>query len=354
MPAVPAHACIGWAGAAEIVIAPTVSRTRRSSGWRSETAALLPVPYFLVTFTVPQALRKIVRANQRVGYRAIFDAGSETIRRAGVGIAVYRHRPVGLLRSTAHLGARLHGLSSARALRGSWRRVSARTDLVGWPARKTSCCPRKQRRRSTGPSFAIAMREAGLLRKSTPSRPTSGRNTGSVDVEPVGDGRATLKYLAPYVYRVAISNNRIVAVDDIERPVSFHPLEDEELVVTTVRATNSCAASCSTRCRATFSGCVTTASPAQTASCRSTGFVCWSGSISDGFLMAKRPASEKVDRQCVAGNAAARCSWWRSPMAAATCSTTTRSRISIRDDTTTLQQQVSQPLNWREKNGRPV
>ena len=34
-----------------------------------------------------------------------------------------------------------------------------------------------------------------------------------VDIEPVGDGRGTVKYLAPYVNRVAISNNRIVACD---------------------------------------------------------------------------------------------------------------------------------------------
>ena len=34
-----------------------------------------------------------------------------------------------------------------------------------------------------------------------------------VDIKPVGDGRAVLKYLAPYVYRVAISDKRIVRVD---------------------------------------------------------------------------------------------------------------------------------------------
>ena len=44
------------------------------------TAQLLPVPYFLVTFTVPRALWKVVRANQRDCYQAIFDAGSRTIR----------------------------------------------------------------------------------------------------------------------------------------------------------------------------------------------------------------------------------------------------------------------------------
>ena len=35
-----------------------------------------------------------------------------------------------------------------------------------------------------------------------------------VDIKPVGDGSAVLKYLAPYVYRVAISDKRIVAVDE--------------------------------------------------------------------------------------------------------------------------------------------
>ena len=35
-----------------------------------------------------------------------------------------------------------------------------------------------------------------------------------MDVEAVGDGRGVLKYLAPYVDRVAISNNRIESVDE--------------------------------------------------------------------------------------------------------------------------------------------
>ena len=34
-----------------------------------------------------------------------------------------------------------------------------------------------------------------------------------VNIKPVGGGQAVLKYLAPYVYRVAISDNRIVSVD---------------------------------------------------------------------------------------------------------------------------------------------
>jgi hypothetical protein len=40
-----------------------------------------------------------------------------------------------------------------------------------------------------------------------------------VNVKPVGNGQAVLKYLAPYVYRVAISDNRIV--DGDERAVTY-------------------------------------------------------------------------------------------------------------------------------------
>jgi Putative transposase len=35
-----------------------------------------------------------------------------------------------------------------------------------------------------------------------------------VDCRPVGTARAALKYLAPYIFRVALSNNRIVRVAD--------------------------------------------------------------------------------------------------------------------------------------------
>ena len=40
------------------------------------------------------------------------------------------------------------------------------------------------------------------------------RHDWVVDVKPVGNGHAVLKYLAPYVYRVAISNHRIERCDE--------------------------------------------------------------------------------------------------------------------------------------------
>ena len=44
-----------------------------------------------------------------------------------------------------------------------------------------------------------------------------------VDIEPVGDGRAVLKYLAPYVHRVAISDSRIVGCDETSVTFRYKP-----------------------------------------------------------------------------------------------------------------------------------
>jgi Putative transposase len=44
--------------------------------------------------------------------------------------------------------------------------------------------------------------------------PDTWRQPWVVDCRPVGSGAAALKYLAPYIFRVALSNNRIVSLRD--------------------------------------------------------------------------------------------------------------------------------------------
>jgi hypothetical protein len=64
--------------------------------------------------------------------------------------------------------------------------------------------------------FRDCLRRAGLLSQVDPS---VWRQDWVVHSQAVGDGRASLKYLAPYVFRVAISDHRIVSYDD--RNVTF-------------------------------------------------------------------------------------------------------------------------------------
>jgi hypothetical protein len=58
-----------------------------------------------------------------------------------------------------------------------------------------------------------------------------------VDIEPVGDGRAVLKYLAPYVHRVAISDNRIVACDESSVTFCYKPSNAKSYTTRTVVGT---------------------------------------------------------------------------------------------------------------------
>ena len=59
--------------------------------------------------------------------------------------------------------------------------------------------------------FRDALASAGLLAQVDPA---VWQQDWVVHSQAVGDGRASLKYLAPYVFRVAISDRRIVSCDD--------------------------------------------------------------------------------------------------------------------------------------------
>ncbi len=66
--------------------------------------------------------------------------------------------------------------------------------------------------------FRDALERAGLLSEVDPA---VWRQDWVVHSKAVGDGRASLKYLAPYVFRVAISDRRIVACEDGQVTFSY-------------------------------------------------------------------------------------------------------------------------------------
>ena len=189
-------------------------------------AQLLPVPYFLVTFTVPEALRKIVRANQRVCYQALFDAGSQTIRELAAGprfIGTDRLGFFGALhtwgRDPTVYHPHVHFVVPGGGVSQDGSRWQAGPANFLLPEKAASTVYRAK--------FRDAMREADLFEEIDPE---VWKQNWVVDVEAVGDGRATLKYLAPYVYRVAISNNRIDAVDESSVTYRFTPSGSTESV----------------------------------------------------------------------------------------------------------------------------
>src|SRR4029077_18692588 len=59
---------------------PACQRDKAEAWLERQTHRLLPCPYFLVTSTLPAALRDVARGHQRVVYSALFEASSEALR----------------------------------------------------------------------------------------------------------------------------------------------------------------------------------------------------------------------------------------------------------------------------------
>lgn len=85
------------------------------------------------------------------------------------------------------------------------------------------------------PVFRAKMRDA-LLAAGVHSQANSSvwQKRWEVNVQPVGDGLAVLKYLEPYVFRVAISDRRIEAVDEQSVTYRYTPSRSQRTKTKTV------------------------------------------------------------------------------------------------------------------------
>src|SRR5271166_5250444 len=59
---------------------PSCQQDKTKAWLEIQTDRLLPCPYFLLTFTVPAALRRWIRSHQRIAYAALFEASSKAIK----------------------------------------------------------------------------------------------------------------------------------------------------------------------------------------------------------------------------------------------------------------------------------
>lgn len=79
--------------------------------------------------------------------------------------------------------------------------------------------------------FREALRETGLENSVDPA---VWHKWWEVNVKPVSDGHAVLKYLAPYVFRVAISDNRILECTDESVTFKYTPSKSKTAKTRTV------------------------------------------------------------------------------------------------------------------------
>ena len=185
----------------------------KSQQWLAKRMAqLLPVSYYMVTFTVPASLRRVVRANQRDCYAALFDCGAKTITELAAGKRFVGTDKIGFFGALHTWGRDFTVYNPHVHFVVPGGGVSEAGDR--WmSAPENFLLPQKAAAKIYPGKFREAMRNAGLEQKFKEADAAAWYSPWVVDVQAIGNGEAALKYLAPYVNRVAISNNRIMAVD---------------------------------------------------------------------------------------------------------------------------------------------
>ena len=169
---------------------------------------LLPTHYFLVTCTLPCELRPIARSNQRVVYDLLFKSSAAALQK--------------LAKDPRFVGGDIGMMGGLH----TWRRDMGYHPHVHFIVPGGGLSPDRTQWLPSAPDFFVpvealspifrakfrdALKKTDLF-DSVPAEVW--KKDWVVNCIPVASGDAALKYLAPYVYRIAITNNRIEKLEN--------------------------------------------------------------------------------------------------------------------------------------------
>jgi putative transposase/transposase-like zinc-binding protein len=205
-------------------------QNEQANDWLQEQKdLLLPTHHFLVTFTLPAELRAVARSHQKTIYHLLFRASAAALQQLAQDPRFVGGRlgMVGVLHTwTRQLlyHPHVHYLVTGGGL----------TDDGRWhPARKDFLVPVK----ALSPIFRAKFRDALKLTELFAQVPAQlWHKDWVVHSEPVGSGQQAFQYLAPYIFRVAISNNRIRSLQHGAVTFSYKESATDQLKRCTVTA----------------------------------------------------------------------------------------------------------------------
>jgi hypothetical protein len=185
---------------------PTCQHGQAQTWLAKQQALLLPVPYFLVTFTLPAQLRSLARQHPRQIYTLLFRSSAAALQQLAADPRFLGGQigMVGVLQTWTRdlrYHPHIHYLVPAGACsstNGRWLPAKGRVLVHVKPLAKLF-----------RGKVRAALQQLGWARTVSPE---TWRTAWVVDCRPVGSGAAALTYLAPYIFRGALSNPRIVAV----------------------------------------------------------------------------------------------------------------------------------------------
>jgi hypothetical protein len=201
----------------------TLAKERWLTARRAE---LLPVPYFHVVFTLPHRLNALAQGNPRVIYRLLFDAAARTLLEFGenprwlggeLGVTMVLHTWGQTL--TQHL--HVHCLVSGGALGADGRWVHPRGGFL-FPVKALSQVFRGKflaglKRAFESGALALAGSTTALAEAGNRAALFAALYAGPWVVytkAPFAGPEQVLQYLGRYTHRIALTNNRLLSLDD--------------------------------------------------------------------------------------------------------------------------------------------
>lgn len=178
-------------------------QNQQANEWlEAQQTRLLPVTHFLVTFTLPAELRALARSQQKTIYNLLFRASSAALLQLAQDPRFVGGRlgMVGVLHTwTRQLlyHPHVHYIVTGGGLTADGRWHSSRKDFL---------VPVKALSRIFRAKFRVALKQTELFSQVPPR---VWRKAWVVHSQPVGSGPQAFQYLAPYIFRVAISNHRL-------------------------------------------------------------------------------------------------------------------------------------------------
>jgi hypothetical protein len=186
-----------------------VCQNDKASQWvYKQQLRLLPCNYFMATFTIPEELRAVARSNQKAVYRAMFKAAAESLstlesdkRFVGSKVSGFfgvLHTWGRQIQHHPHVHFVIPGGGLSRD-RSQW--INAQGNFLVHVKALSKMYRGKLQK---------ALTEAGLIDQILTK---VWSQDWVVHCKSVGDGRHAMKYLGAYVFRVAVSETRIVDYD---------------------------------------------------------------------------------------------------------------------------------------------
>ena len=202
----------------------------RQAKWSQQVCERLPdCPHFHVVFSLPKEVWKFFEDNYRIAAKLFFDAAAETLKtfqrnnwRCEGGFFGVLHTWGSALNWHPHLHCLVSG-GGVDLQSGRWKKV--RPNYL-FPVRAMMRVFRaiflRRLEELDGNRDVIWPEEAGSVEQRRDWRRMLGAKSWNIySKATLGNTRAVVRYLARYTSRIAMSNQRILEVDPVERTVRF-------------------------------------------------------------------------------------------------------------------------------------